>query len=182
MTWSGYLLDLVVLLELGGAAVAEGLGRRRLGSRIATPRCRGVATTIESTLAAPVRIEDHSWARVAAGDRVGQRIGDRVANDAAGGDVDHGGKIQPPSHVPMSVMSPVGDVPAPARVDLGGVGSEVPPDLIRSCGGGRVEDCGLAPPLCRPAADPAARSSRAIRLRPHRTPRRRSSAWTHGAP
>src|SRR6266536_1810678 len=120
MTWSGYLLDLVVLLELGGAAVAEGLGRRRLGSRIATPRCRGVATTIESTLAAPVRIEDHSWARVAAGDRVGQRIGDqlgaqmigdRVANDAAGGDVDHGGKIQPPSHVPMSVMSPVGDVP-----------------------------------------------------------------------
>src|SRR6266508_1634578 len=168
MTWSGYLLDLVVLLELGGAAVAEGLGRRRLGSRIATPCCRGVATTIESTLAAPVRIEDHSWARVAAGDRVGQRIGDqrgaqmigdRVANDAAGGDVDHGGKIQPPSHVPMSVMSPVGDVPAPARVDLGGVGSEVPPDLIRSCGG-----------------------SRAIRLRPHRTPRRRSSAWTHGAP
>src|SRR5262249_8759077 len=83
-------------------------------------------------LAGPVGVKDHARARVAGRDRVGQRIGDQlgaqvisdgVADDPAGGDVDHGGQVQPP--LPGA---DVGDVPAPARVDRGGIGGEVAAD------------------------------------------------------
>ena len=125
--------------------------------------------------------------RVAGGDGVGQGvgdqlgaqvIGDRVADDAAGGDVDHGGQVQPALPGPD-----VGDVAAPAGVELGGVGGEVAADQVRPGGGGRVGDGGLPPPLRRPAA----RSRRRASAGPPacgqwRRPRRRSSACTRGAP
>jgi hypothetical protein len=55
---------------------------------------------VESALAATVGVEDHPWARIAGRDGItqggrdqpgAQMIGERVADDAAGGDVDHGG-------------------------------------------------------------------------------------------
>src|SRR5215472_8558267 len=180
MTRSGYLLDLVVFFEFGGAAVAEGamqpgavvpgdvlddgpaghvLGgpglkvgqlafergekrfRKSVVPALAGPAVgqRDLAVTGQGgeggggVLATPVRMENHARSGVAGGDRVGQRvgdqlgaqvIGDRVADDAAGGDVDHGGQVQPP--LPGA---DVGDVPAPAGVDRGGVGGEVAADL-----------------------------------------------------
>jgi hypothetical protein len=49
-----------------------------------------------------------------------------VADDAAGGDVDDGGEVEPPFP-----GGDEGDVAAPAGVDLGGVGGEVPADPVR---------------------------------------------------
>src|SRR5262249_35850514 len=98
-------------------------------------------------LAAPVGMGDHSGGRVAGRDGVGQGVGDQfgaqvvgegVADDPAGGDVDDGGQVQP-----AFPGADVGDVAAPAGVDLGRVCGEVPADRIRAGGGGRVSNGGL---------------------------------------
>ena len=79
-------------------------------------------TRPRSVLAAPVGVEDHDRFRVAGGDRVGQGVRDELGtqvigqgepDDAAGGDVDHGGRYSQPSQVRQ-----VGDVAAPGGVDL----------------------------------------------------------------
>jgi hypothetical protein len=69
------------------------------------------ANSPEVYCAAAVGMEDHSRARVAGGDGVGQRgggqpgaqvIGEGEADDPAGGDVNHGGdRYSHPSHVAM---------------------------------------------------------------------------------
>src|SRR6266487_1903672 len=109
-------------------------------------------------LAALIAVEDHAGAGVAGGDRVGQRTGDElgaqvigqgVTDDAAGGDVDHGGQIQPPFP-----GADVGDVPAPAGVEVGRVGGEVAADPIRPCCGSWVGDRRFLPALRCPAPDP----------------------------
>lgn len=94
--------------------------------------------------AAPVGVEDHARAGVAGGDSVGQRVRDQFGaqvvsegepDDPPGGNVDHGGQVQPP--LPGG---DVGDVAAPAGVDLAGVGGEVPADPVRPRRNGRVSD------------------------------------------
>jgi hypothetical protein len=69
-------------------------------------------------------VEDHAGGRIPGGDGVAQRIGDqagpqvighRVSHDPAGGDVDDGGQEQPPFP-----GAQVGDIAAPAGVQLGG--------------------------------------------------------------
>src|SRR5580693_5958707 len=85
-------------------------------------------------LAAAVGVEDHAGLGVAGGDRVGQGAGDQLGaqvvregepDDAAGGDVDDGGEVEP-----ALPGGEVGDVAAPPLVDLRGVGGEVPADRI----------------------------------------------------
>src|SRR6266516_2058757 len=152
MTRSGYLLDLAVFFEFGGAAVAEGAvqpgavvpgdvlddrppggslggpgleveqlaldrGEKRFRKSVVPALAGAAMGQLHRTaagqaselgggvLAAPVGVEDHSRRRVAGSDRVcqcrrdelgAQVIGYRIADDPAGGDVDHGGQIQPP--------------------------------------------------------------------------------------
>ena len=95
------------------------------------------ANAAEAYWAAPVGVEDDPGRRVTGRDRVVQRVGDQFGakvigqgepHDAAGGDVDDGGQVQP-----ALPGRDVGDVPAPAGVELGGVGGEFPADraLIR---------------------------------------------------
>ena len=122
-------------------------------------------------LAAAVGVEDHPGCGRAGGDGVGQGVGDQVgaqvvgqgpADDPAGGEVDDGGQVQP-----ALPGRDVGDVAAPAGVDRRGVGREVAADQVRP---GRrrpgrgswsaASGCGARP------RSPAARISRATRLRP----------------
>lgn len=67
-----------------------------------------------------------------------QVIGQGVADDPAGGDAGHDGQVQP-----AFPGADVGDVAAPAGVDLRGVGGEVPADLV--CTGGRGRHAVLLP-------------------------------------
>jgi hypothetical protein len=86
-------------------------------------------------LAAAVGVEDHARLGIAGRDRVGQGAGDQLGaqvigqgerDDAAGGDVDHSREVEP--SLPGRDVS---DVAAPAGVELGGVGGEVPADPVR---------------------------------------------------
>jgi hypothetical protein len=115
---------------------------------------------VESTLATLVRVEHHPRRGITGGDRVGQRVagqlgaqmlGQGEADHPAGGDVDHGGQVQP-----ALPGRDVGDVATPAGVDRGGVDGEVPADQVGSGGRRRVRDRGLVPAARRPAPQPGA--------------------------
>jgi len=69
-------------------------------------------------------------------------IGQGVADDPPGRDVDDGGQVQP-----ALPGGDVGYVAAPAGVELGCVGGEVPSDPVRPRGGARVGDGVLDGPL-----------------------------------
>jgi hypothetical protein len=99
-------------------------------------------------------MEDHPGRGIAGRDRVSQRVrhelGPQVISqgkpdDAARGDIDHGGQVQP-----ALPGGEVGDVPAPPGVDLGGIRGEVPADRSGAGRGRGVSDGGLRPPPRRP--------------------------------
>ena len=120
-------------------------------------------------------------------DQVGaQMVGGGPADDPARGEVDDGGQVEPPFP-----GVDVGDVAAPAGVDRGGVGGEVPPDQIRA--GARRPGRGSwwSPPARAPAAPGRRRASagRSVygraggpRRRVRRAPAaRRRCRWTRRA-
>src|SRR5690349_13412774 len=74
-------------------------------------------------------------------------VGDGPADDAPGGEVDHGGEVEP-----ALPRVDVGDVAAPAGVDRGRVDGEVALDKVRADRRGRVRDGGRPPPAWALAA------------------------------
>lgn len=98
-------------------------------------------------VSASVSVEDHAWVGFAGVNYFAQRIqgqlgpqlvGKGVADEAAGGDIDNGGQVQPP----LSSADVVGDVPAPAAIELAGFDGEAPADLVRARASSRIQGCG----------------------------------------
>jgi hypothetical protein len=68
-------------------------------------------------------------------------LGQGEPDHSAGGDVDHGGQIQP-----AFPGREVGDVATPAGVDRGSIDAEVATHQVGPDGGRRIGDRGLLPP------------------------------------